>query len=84
MFLISSYRTICKATLTSADGFASLNLALWGMLPIYKTTTYDFGKGEVKWLALLLAAITAPRRVEDRAPTVRRVDSNFAGHALGF
>ncbi len=60
LFLIASYRTICKR-FSSQPSQSSFFLALWAILPIYNITTSDFGKGELMWLTFLLGAIVVPR-----------------------
>ena len=49
---------------------------MWSTLPIYNITTSDFGKGEVMWLAFLMAALNVPGRVEDRVQTVPKLESS--------
>ena len=65
LFLISSYRTICRRLAQPSD-VASLGLALWAILLLDNTTSASFGKTDLLWLAFLLVAIAAPERADDR------------------
>ena len=63
-FLIASYRKICKS-FTTFSPFASLQLALWGILIFYNVTEAAF-RFHLMWFTFLLGAIALPTRAEDR------------------
>lgn len=64
--LLSSYRKISKK-LSPFSNLASLNLALWTITLFYNMTEAAF-KGQLVWLAFLLAAIAIPQRTVEIAP----------------
>jgi exopolysaccharide production protein ExoQ len=76
LFLISSYRTICKK-LKPFTGFGSLSLALWTMLLFYNVTEQSF-EGGLLYLTFLLSAIVIPECLEERAHDIRSPDVGVA------
>ncbi len=74
VFLIASYRTICKK-LAPPSNLASLSLALWTILLVDNVTSASFGKGDLLWVTFLLVAIAAPERAEDRARSAAAFDN---------
>lgn len=65
VFLISSYRTICKR-LRPFTSLGSLSLALWTMLLFYNVTEQSF-EGGLLYLTFLLSAIVIPECFAERA-----------------
>lgn len=63
VFMIASYRTICKRFATSPS-FTSFSLALWAILPICNITTAAYFKSDLLWLVFLLGALAVPRAAE--------------------
>ena len=59
LFLISSYRTICRH-LKTLPRLGSLTLALWAILPFYNVTESAF-KIQLMFVIFLLGAIVVPR-----------------------
>jgi exopolysaccharide production protein ExoQ len=76
-FLIATYSKICKR-LEPLTPLGSLGLGFWTLLLFYNVTEACFEVG-LLFTTFLLATIPEPERAEDRAPSVRPVDVDFAG-----
>ncbi len=68
MFLLASYRNICKQ-LASATVLGALTLSLWTVSLFYNMTEAAF-KGGLLWLVLLMGALAVPELAEDRLENV--------------
>jgi O-antigen ligase len=73
IFLIASYRTICRRQKVSLDLF-SLSLALWTILIIYNVTEDAF-RGNRIWIMFLLVGVAAPV-VTKAGPTKREATTD--------
>jgi exopolysaccharide production protein ExoQ len=62
VFLIASYRTICRKFATSSS-LATLGLALWTIVLFYNMTEAAAFNGQFLWVAFLLVTITLSPRV---------------------
>ncbi len=74
IFLISTYKSICKQLDASSD-MGSMLLALWIILIVYNFTESAF-KGQLMWLIFLLGVIVVPAKA--RKSRVRSSDLNEA------
>ena len=72
--LIAGYRKIGKQ-FTSSPALAPLNLAIWTVMLFYNMTEAGFRSG-LMWITFLLGAMAVPARVEERAPSFRRLDKS--------
>ncbi|MGB8540689.1 MAG: O-antigen ligase family protein [Candidatus Acidiferrales bacterium] len=70
--LIAAYRKIGKQ-LTTSPALAQLNLAIWTIMLFYNMTEAGFRSG-LMWITFLLGAMAVPARVEERAPSFRRLE----------
>ena len=75
-FLIATYRKVCKR-LEPLTPLGTLGLGLWTLLLFYNVTEATFGPG-LLFVTFLLAAIPIPQRAENRLPTARRLEVDFA------
>jgi exopolysaccharide production protein ExoQ len=80
IFLISSYRTICR-TFTHDPGLGSLRLALWTIMPFYNMTEAAF-KYHLMWFTFLLVAIAVPYCAADRVRSVAPLENEIATEQL--
>ena len=67
MFMIASYRKICKQI--GSSPLASLSLALWTMMLFYDMTESAF-RGGLLWITFLLAGMAVPSLVAERTHRV--------------
>jgi exopolysaccharide production protein ExoQ len=70
VFLIASYRNICKGFTSSPS--ASLTLALWAVILFYNITEAAFVGYHLMWITLLFGAIAVPEYAERSIPIVLR------------
>lgn len=80
LFMISSYRTVCRRY-TVSPHFASLGVALWVVMAFYNFTEAAFGGG-LLWCALLLLVLVVPRPNELPAREMRQVNRTKIATAL--
>ena len=73
LFLIASYRRICRRFDTSM-GFSSLALATWTMLIFYNVTEAAFGGG-VLWMLLVLGSVNLPEPIGNRTRCIPEFDA---------
>jgi O-antigen ligase len=73
LFLIVSYRTICKK-LTANVAYGSLGLAVWTTMVFHSITEADF-RGGLLWLTFLLGALSVRARGNRRMQSVLAVDN---------
>jgi O-antigen ligase len=73
VFLISSYRTICRR-LVPFSSFGSLSLALWLVLLVRSMTEASF-RGGLMWVTFLSGALAVPQHSEDRVYSVTAFDN---------
>jgi exopolysaccharide production protein ExoQ len=71
LFMIASYRKICKQL--GSSPLASFSLALWTVMLFYDMTESAF-RGGLLWITFLLAAIAAPSLVAEQTHRVRAVE----------
>lgn len=81
MFLLSSYRSICKA-LTSGSSLASLSLALWTVLLFYNVTEAAFKSNHLMWLTFLLGSIVVTGCAVTPVRSVTRLPSAATNEAF--
>jgi exopolysaccharide production protein ExoQ len=80
VFLISSYRTICRR-LEPFSSLGSLSLALWTILLFYSVTEAGFRSG-LMWVVFLMGAIAVPGLAQDRVHSLTAFDNTEAMEAL--
>ena len=77
VFLLASYRNICRKELASKESFASLALAMWAVMVFYMVTEAGFRGGLLSVVFLLLVipvpvgadSATAPYEVTEHGHT---------------
>lgn len=82
VFLVTSYRRICKRLKSFTDA-GSLELATWVVLLFYNVTEAAFGRS-LLWMVLLFGAMSVPERVRNRFHKVPLLDETAEDEMASF